>query len=65
MSEKLENFSNKEWKSKNGTVKDTDDSSYFSAINPEHKQLSGFLFIQIRELLIETIVAPVVSLLVI
>jgi hypothetical protein len=27
--------------------------------------LSGFLFIQIRELLIETIVAPVVSLLVI
>jgi hypothetical protein len=64
MGEQSENFLNKERKSKNGTGKDTEEQQFIFGNKPGTQKVVSFLFIQLRELLIETIVAPEVSMLV-
>jgi len=65
MSEKSENFSNKERKSKNGIGKDTEEQKLFFGNKPGTQTVASFLFIHLRGLLIEAIIAPEVSLLVV
>jgi hypothetical protein len=65
MNEQSENFSNKGRKSRNGTGKDTEEQQFFFGNKPGTQKVVSFLFIQLRGLLIETIVAPEVSMLVI
>jgi hypothetical protein len=65
MSEQSEIFSNKERKSKNGTGKDTEEQQFIFGNKPGTQKFVISLFIQLRELLIEKIFAPAVSLMVI